>query len=155
MRVSELLSEDRILLDLDASTKEEVWSAMASVLNEAGVVTDLEAYLKDVEAREKMGTTGVGHGVAIPHAKSSAVKSPGLAMARTKKGIDVSSLDGSLADIFFLIAAPLDADKVYLQALSKLARLLMHDSFRDGLRSAGEPKEILRVIASLEEEIDK
>ena len=124
MNIKELLSEERILLNLNAATKEDVWKALASKMHEEGIIEDLEAYLKDVAAREKLGTTGVGFGVAIPHAKSEAAKAAGLAMARTTQGIDVASLDGTKADIFFLIAAPKDADKVYLQALSKLAGCL-------------------------------
>ncbi|HHZ04135.1 PTS sugar transporter subunit IIA [Acetomicrobium hydrogeniformans] len=153
MNIKDLLSEGRILLDLTADAKEDVWKALTNKMYEDGIVEDVEAYLKDVAEREKQGTTGVGFGVAIPHAKSEAVKSAGLAMARTAQGIDVASLDGTKADIFFLIAAPKDADKVYLQALSKLARLLMHENFRESLRNAKSPRDVLDVIEKQEEQM--
>lgn len=153
MNIKDLLSEGRILLDLTADAKEDVWRALANKMYEDGIVADVEAYLRDVTEREKQGTTGVGFGVAIPHAKSDAVKAAGLAMARTPQGIDVASLDGTKADIFFLIAAPKDADKVYLQALSKLARLLMHENFRESLRNAKSPRDVLGVIERQEEQM--
>jgi len=153
MNIKDLLSEERILLDLTADAKEDVWRALANKMCEERIVADVEAYLKDVAEREKQGTTGVGFGVAIPHAKSEAVKSAGLAMARTTQGIEVASLDGTKADIFFLIAAPKDADKVYLQALSKLARLLMHENFRESLRNAKSPRDVLDVIERQEEQM--
>lgn len=153
MNIKDLLSEKRILLGLNADTKEEVWKALAERMHEEGILEDVQAYLDDVASREKQGTTGVGFGVAIPHAKSDAVRQAGLAMARTTKGIDVGSLDGTLADVFFLIAAPKDADKIYLQTLSKLARLLMHEEFRESLRKAKDSGEVIDTIEKMEEKI--
>jgi mannitol/fructose-specific phosphotransferase system IIA component (Ntr-type) len=99
MKITELLADDSILLGLKAETKEEVWGALAHTLQKIGAVHNVEQYLADVALRETKGTTGVGFGVAIPHAKSEGVTRPALAMARLEKGIEVQSLDGSQADL--------------------------------------------------------
>lgn len=150
MKIVDLLTQECIVLGLEAGSKEEVWQVLADKMVATGAVSDKEQYLKDIATRESHGTTGVGFGVAIPHAKSTAVATPGLAMARVKKGIDVSSLDGTQADLFFMIASPVNGD-VHLRALSKLARLLMHDTFLSDLRSAATAADVLAVIAKTEE----
>lgn len=136
MKISDLLANESILLGLKAVTKEEVWEALAQSFQEIGAVHNKAQYLADVAVREAKGTTGVGFGVAIPHAKSEGVTKPALAMARLEKGVDVQSMDDSQADLFFLIAAPIHGDDIHLRALSKLARLLMHGTFLESLRSA-------------------
>lgn len=151
MKITELLAPERIVLGVDAKTKEEVWRLLAGRLQAAGVVTDVEQYLKDIAERESKGTTGVGFGVAIPHAKSAAVAVPALAMAQLAAGVDVESLDGSKADLFFLIASPANGADIHLRALSKLARMLMHESFLDALRTASTPAEIIAKISEREE----
>jgi len=146
MRITELLANESILLNSKAQKKEEVWEILANNLKEIGAVSDVAKYLEDVAARERKGTTGVGFGVAIPHAKSEAVIRPALVMARLEEPVDVQSLDGSQADLFFLIAAPLQGEDIHLRALSKLARMLMHGSFLESLRAAKTPEEIKEAI---------
>jgi len=150
MKITDLLADDSILLGLKAETKEEVWKALAHSFQEIGAVHNVEQYLVDVAIRESKGTTGVGFGVAIPHAKSAGVTRPALAMARLKKGIDVQSMDGSNADLFFLIAAPINGEDIHLRALSKLARLLMHGSFLESLRTAKTKEEVKAAIEANE-----
>lgn len=150
MKITDLLADKSVLLDLKAATKEEVWEALANNLKEIGAVQDVTQYLADVAAREMKGTTGVGFGVAIPHAKSAAVTKPAVAMARLENPIDVQSLDGSQADLFFLIAAPVNGEDVHLRALSKLARLLIHASFLTSLRTAKTAAEVKGAIESYE-----
>ena len=150
MKITELLSDEAIILDLAAGTKEEVWETLAKKFQNIGAVHNLEQYLADVALRESKGTTGVGFGVAIPHAKSSGVTKAAVAMARLRKGVDVQSLDGTQADLFFLIAAPQQGEDIHLQALAKLARLLVHDSFREALRNAETKGEVKKVIEARE-----
>lgn len=150
MKITELLADDSILLGLKAETKEEVWGALAHSFKEIGAVHNVALYLADVAIRETKGTTGVGFGVAIPHAKSEGVTRPALAMARLEKVIDVQSLDGSQADLFFLIAAPIDGEDIHLRALSKLARLLIHGSFLESLRTAKTEQEVKAAIEAHE-----
>lgn len=153
MKITDLLSENCVFLNVKAQEKEAVWSLLGESLEKCGAVSNLAGYLSDIKAREDKGTTGVGFGVAIPHAKSSAVTRPALAMARLETGVDVASLDGSLADLFFQIAAPVNGEDIHLKALSKLARMLMHTAFRDALRQAQTPAEILDVIRQKEAEV--
>lgn len=150
MKITDLLANESILLGLKAQKKEEVWEALANNLQEIGAVHNVTQYLADVAAREMKGTTGVGFGVAIPHAKSEAVTKPALAMARLENPIDVQSLDGTQADLFFLIAAPLQGEDIHLRALSKLARLLIHGSFLESLRTAKTLEEVKEAIEAYE-----
>ncbi|SEO67693.1 MULTISPECIES: PTS sugar transporter subunit IIA [Propionispora] len=150
MKITELLLPECIVLGLEAASKEDVWQALAGKLAAAGAVTDVKQYLADIATRESHGTTGVGFGVAIPHAKSAAVAKPALAMARLTDGVDVASLDGSKADLFFLIASPVSGGDLHLQALSRLARMLMHDSFLSSLRAAKDSADVLAVISERE-----
>lgn len=150
MKVTDLLANESILLGLEAETKEEVWEALANSFVKIGAVDNIAKYLEDIAIRETKGTTGVGFGVAIPHAKSEGVKRPALAMAQLKTPIDVQSLDGSKADLFFLIAAPLQGEDIHLRALSKLARLLIHSSFLESLRGAKTPEEVKEAIGAYE-----
>jgi len=151
MKIVELLAKECILLDIDVKEKEQVWGLLAECLQSSGAVTDVKEYLEAVRKRETLGTTGVGFGVAIPHAESTAVTRAALAMAKLKEGVDVASLDGSRADLFFLIAAPLRGENVHLQALSKLARMLVHDTFLNALRAAKSVDEVLEVIQARDE----
>ena len=146
MKITELLTTSRIILNATAATKEEVWDLLAQTFEQTGIISDKQGYLADVNKRELLGTTGIGFGVAIPHAKSAAVLAPGLAFARLTYKVDVQSLDGSTADLFFLIAAPLQGDDVHLQALSRLARMLMHVDFLSALRTAKTAEEICKVV---------
>ncbi|MDU2063658.1 MAG: fructose PTS transporter subunit IIA [Sporomusaceae bacterium] len=150
MKITELLNESSILLDINAVTKEAVWEQLADTFHAANVITDKTAYLQAVAKREELGTTGVGFGVAIPHAKSGAVAKPAIGFARINEGIDVASLDETKADLFFLIAAPQAGDDIHLQALSRLARMLMHESFLAELRSAQNKADIFAAIRSRE-----
>ena len=150
MKITELLANESIFLDFKVETKEEVWEALAQSFQEIGAVHNVAQYLADVAIRETKGTTGVGFGVAIPHAKSEGVTRPALAMARLKKAIDVQSLDGSQADLLFLIAAPIQGEDIHLRALSKLARLLIHGSFLESLRTAKTQEELKAAIEAHE-----
>jgi len=150
MKITDLLANESILLDLKAETKEEVWATLAHSFQEIGAVHNVEQYLADVAIRESKGTTGVGFGVAIPHAKSEGVTKPALAMARLVKGVDVQSMDDSQADLFFLIAAPIHGEDIHLRALSKLARLLMHGTFLESLRKAKTQEEVKVAIEANE-----
>ncbi|EHM09294.1 PTS system, fructose subfamily, IIA component [Thermanaerovibrio velox DSM 12556] len=152
--IGELLTAGRILLDLEETGKELVLERLGETLLRDGIVTDLQGYLADVASREALGTTGVGHGVAIPHAKSSHVAQPGIAMGRTREGVEVGSMDGTKARIFFLIAVPQGEHGEHLKALSNIARLLMHDRFREGLLSASSPEEAHRLIVEMESQLD-
>lgn len=100
-------------------------------MDKGGNVTDLEGYRKAVLAREAEGSTGIGEGIAIPHAKTDAVSAPGLASMIVRSGVEYESLDDEPAFLFFLIAAPAGGANVHLEVLSRLSRMLMDDEFRE------------------------
>lgn len=147
MEIRELLQAECVVLDAKAASREEAWGILAGALAQSGAVKDAAVYLQAVAAREAQGSTGVGFGIAIPHAKSAAVARPALAMGRFSPALDVQALDGEPADLMFLIAAPEGADEVHLKALAKLARMLMHEAFRADLRQAPDAAAVLAAIS--------
>lgn len=101
MKITELLTKDTVILDLQSTGKPEVIEELIEKLYEAGKITDKEAFKKDILARESQGSTGIGEGIAIPHAKSSAVKVPALVFGRSTSGVEYESLDGQPVHLFF------------------------------------------------------
>ncbi|MFE0822677.1 PTS sugar transporter subunit IIA, partial [Streptomyces sp. NPDC058847] len=135
--MSEMITADLVDLDLSADTKEAAARALAERMVALGRVTDLDAFLADVAAREAQMPTGLDGGIGIPHCRSAHVTEPTLAFGRSADGIDFGAADGP-ADLIFLIAAPAGADDAHLTILSSLARQLMNAEFTDALRSAGD-----------------
>ncbi|AGT32162.1 PTS fructose transporter subunit IIC [Geobacillus genomosp. 3] len=152
MNITDLLTKETIILQLQAKTKSEVIGELASKLAEAGAVSDVEAFKRAIWAREQQSTTGVGDGIAIPHAKTAAVKRPAVAFGRSAVGIDYESLDGKPSRLFFMIAAPEGGEQTHLQALARLSSLLMDESFRTQLETASSEEEIVRLFAAKESE---
>ncbi|WP_345802840.1 fructose-specific PTS transporter subunit EIIC [Microbacterium sp. AZCO] len=125
--------------------KAAVIKALAARVVAQGRATDADALFADAWAREQKDETGLPGGIAIPHAKSSAVTEPSLAFARLKPGVDFGAPDGP-ADLVFLIAAPEGAAEAHLAVLSKLARSLMQDDFTSGLRAAATPTDVVSIV---------
>ena len=150
MRLSEIINRDSIILDLKASDKHEVIEILVNELFELKKISDKETYLHSVLDREKLGTTGIGKGIAIPHGKSDAVHEISVIFARSIDGVDFESLDGKPVHLIFMLTAPKEANGTYLKALAKLSRLLRHQVFRDALLSAKTKDEILSLIAEEE-----
>lgn len=143
MNIQELLSASRVKFHLMSSNKLEVINELIDVLNQDGKLLNKDKYKEAVLAREKEFSTGIGMGIAIPHAKDSSVKEAALTLGISKAGIDYEALDGSLAHIFFLIAVPAESNDVHLKVLSYISRKLMHQEIRDRLLSATTYEEIL------------
>lgn len=152
MKITDLLTNETMILALQAKTKCEVIDELAEKLAEAGAVSDVEAFKRAIWAREKQSTTGVGDGVAIPHAKTAAVKRPAVAFGRSAEGIDYESLDGKPSHLFFMIAAPEGGEQTHLEALARLSSMLMDASFRAQLETASSEEEIVRLFAEKESE---
>jgi fructose-specific phosphotransferase system IIA component len=146
MSIAELLSPETITLDLQAKDVDSAIVELASLLAQTGAVSDLNTYVEAVRTREQHSTTGVGFGVAIPHAKSNGVSRAAVAFGRTVAGIDWKAMDGEPVNMVFLIAAPEGANDLHLKALSQLARMLMRDEFRQKLRSAQTPDQVLNAL---------
>ena len=145
MAVKEILDKRIIDLDMQATNKEEVIRHLAGLLAAAGYIHDLEGYVADVYLREKEGITGIGNHVAIPHGKSDYVKAVGIAVGRTRTGIEWESYDGAPADLFFLFAVPADADGAndHLRLIAELAGKLGNEQTMEKLQTAGSYEDLL------------
>ncbi|ODG93940.1 PTS fructose transporter subunit IIC [Gottfriedia luciferensis] len=146
MRITELLKIDTVLIDLNSSSKMSVIDELIHVLDVAGKLSDQQQFKEAILTREGQSTTGIGEGIAIPHAKTAAVKTPAIAFGRSKNGIDYESLDGQPAHLFFMIAASEGANNAHLETLSRLSSLLMDEEFRGSLLSAKDANEIIQLI---------
>ncbi|MEB6835801.1 PTS fructose transporter subunit IIABC [Staphylococcus simulans] len=152
MRITELLTRETIAMDLDATSKEGVIDALVDQLDHAGILSDVKAFKEAIMAREGQSTTGIGEGIAIPHAKVDAVKKPAIAFGKSKAGVDYQSLDGQPAHLFFMIAAPEGGAQTHLDALAKLSGVLMDDEVRKSLLNAETPDEVLTIINRADDE---
>lgn len=150
MRIVDLLHLESIDLQADVSDKKAAIDHLVDLMAKSGNLNDIEAYKQCVLAREEEGSTGIGEGIAIPHAKTDAVKTPGLASMIVRNGVEYESLDDEPAHLFFLIAAPSGGANVHLEVLSRLSRMLMDDDFRDRLLQANTPEEYIQVIDAAE-----
>lgn len=152
MRITELLKKESIELDVSAASKEEIIDRLIALMDAGGRLKDTTGYKEGILARESLGSTAIGEGIAIPHAKSEAVREPGLAAAVVPGGVDYEAFDGSLANLIFMIAAPAGGEDVHLEALSRLSTLLMNPGFKEALIHAGSKEAFLEVIDQAETE---
>lgn len=152
MKITDLLKKESILLEGHATDKINALHTLVGLMAKQGNVADVDTYEACVLKREEEGSTGVGEGVAIPHAKTGAVTRPGLAFMRCLDGVEFDSLDGQPAKLFFLIAAPESKDNVHLDVLSRLSTLLMDPDFIDGLMAVKNEDELFALITKAETE---
>lgn len=152
MRITELLTKDTMSLNLSASSKDGVIDELVSVLESARKINDPAQFKADILTRESHTSTGIGDGIAIPHAKSTAVVTPAIAFGRSKNGIDYDALDGKDSHLFFMIAAPVGANNEHLDTLARLSSMLMDESFRKGLLEATSPDDVVQLIDQKEAE---
>ena len=153
LRITELLTKETIAMDLSASDKNGVIDELVNQLDSAGKLSDIAQFKEAIHNRESQSTTGIGEGIAIPHAKVAAVKSPAIAFGKSKEGVDYQSLDGQPAHLFFMIAAPEGGAQTHLDALAKLSGILMDDKVRENLLQANSKEEILRIIDDADDAI--
>ena len=146
MKITDLLDPRSISLDAAPTSKSETLDKAVELMAASGKLSDVEAFRKQVYAREEESTTGIGEGIAIPHGKCDAVKKPGLAAMVIKNGVDFDSLDGEPVTLLFLIAAPNTKDNVHLDVLSKLSVLMMDENFSESLRNASSVEDFLSII---------
>ncbi|HFU4116601.1 TPA: fructose-specific PTS transporter subunit EIIC [Streptococcus suis] len=150
MKIQDVLRKDVMLLDLQATSKEAVIDEMITSLVDKGYVTDFDVFKTGIMNREAQTTTGLGDGIAMPHAKNAAVKEATVLFAKSNKGVDYASLDGQPTDLFFMIAAPEGANDTHLAALAELSKYLMKAGFADRLRAATNPEEVIAVFDTAE-----
>lgn len=151
MKIQDLLKKDLMLLDLQAISKEMAIDEMITKLVEKDIVHDFDIFKKGIMTREEQMTTGLGDGIAMPHAKNIVVAEPAVLFAKSNKGVDYQSLDGQPTDLFFMIAAPQGANDTHLAALAELSQYLLKDGFADKLREANTPEEVIAVFDAASE----
>jgi fructose PTS system EIIA component len=141
----DLITTQLVDLDLTAADRHQATQALAELLLAQGRVTDLAGFLADVRAREQQMPTGIEGGIGIPHARSAHVTEPTLGFGRSTAGVDFGAPDGP-ARLIFLIAAPEGGGAEHMSILAKLARRLVHASFREALASAHDPQEVVDLV---------
>ncbi|MCD4780587.1 MAG: PTS sugar transporter subunit IIA [Candidatus Omnitrophica bacterium] len=148
MKSSDFLCEDAVSAGLSATTKPHVIEELVTLLVDAGALNkkDKKKILEVLMAREELGSTAIGQGIAIPHGKSDCVNKLVGALGISKKGINFDSLDGEPSHIFFLLVAPVDSAGPHLKALARISRLLKDKFIRDSLKSVENEEAILKII---------
>ena len=146
MRIRDLLSKEAVNLQANPKNKDEAINILVDMLSHTDCICDAERFRRAVFDRERKGSTGLGEGVAIPHAKSAGVLKPGLAAMVVSEGVDFDSLDGKKANLFFLIASPHKASDAHIDVLARLSTLLIDESFRNSLIAAKSVDEFLYLV---------
>lgn len=146
MKITDLLCQEAIDLKSAVTNKEMALDHLIDLMALGGNISDKAAYKEGILAREAQSTTGIGEGIAIPHAQVAAVKKPGLAVMVVKEGVDFQSLDGLPARLFFMIAAPVDGGNIHLETLARLSGMLMDHDFKEALINAQSVTEFLHLI---------
>jgi PTS system nitrogen regulatory IIA component len=147
MKITDILHEDSIIGELTSRDKKGVLEELVSVLVDRGRLTNKEKPLQVLLERERLGSTGIGDGIAIPHGKLKEIKGIICSFGRTKEGIDFQSIDEKPSHLFFLLFAPEESASEHLQALARLSRILKDGRLRKRLMEAASKKEIYRLIA--------
>ena len=151
MKITDMLGDDLIINELKGSTKIEVLQEFSSLLSENNMVDDREGLTRILVARESLGSTGIGDGIAIPHGKIKGLDRLVLAFGRSTKGVDFDSLDGGPAHLFFVLVAPEDAPGEHLRALARISRMLKNADIRTSLMKAADRDDIKRVLSREED----
>ncbi|MFW5782574.1 MAG: PTS sugar transporter subunit IIA [Candidatus Muiribacteriaceae bacterium] len=146
MEIGRLLSEEFILLNPESGDKPSMLKELCSFAEKKDIITDSVKYLEVLNNREKLGSTGIGKNIAIPHGRSEFVNRLSIILARHKEGIEFDSLDGTKAKLIFLLAAPLDVESRYLKVLANLSMLLRDRDFREKIIAADDEKKVMDII---------
>ena len=152
MKLTEIIEENNIIPELKAKDKKGVLEELAAVISRHEPSIDKGALVKVLVERERLGSTGIGDGAAIPHGKMNGVSHPIISFGRSRQGLDFDSMDGQPAHLFFLLIAPEDSSSVHLQVLAKIAKILKNRDFRKKLMEPGTKKELYQTIVQTDEE---
>lgn len=151
MKVLDFLELDSVTTDLKSQNKQDAIAELSQLLQANGRITDAAAVTASLLEREKLGSTGIGQGIAIPHAKSASIDRVVAALGVSKRGIDFDALDGEPVYLVFVLVAPPDSSGLHLKALARISRLLKDKFFRQALREAKSADEIQRIIREEDE----
>jgi PTS system nitrogen regulatory IIA component len=146
LRILDFLNPNAVVMELTATTKKGVLEELVDLLAKDGKVKDAKVTVDVLMEREKLGSTGIGQGIAIPHAKTDQAGHVVAAFGLSRRGVQFDSLDGDPVNIFFLLVAPPDAAALHLKALARISRLLKDKFFRQSLRETKAVAEILKLI---------
>lgn len=149
-KLSELLPPAAVIMELKSTEKNGVINELSAPLVKSGLIVDEAEFVSAILRRENLESTGIGAGVAIPHARTDAVKTLVLAFGRSEGGVDFSSLDGKPSHLIFLISAPEAMKREYIWTLAKLSSLLRRQEVREGLVNAKTVDEVYSVIEQYE-----
>ena len=152
MKLSEIIEEEDIISDLKASDKKSVLEELAEVISNHEPSINKKDIVKVLMERERLGTTGIGDGVAIPHGKLNGVRQPLISFGRSKKGMDFDAMDGQPVYLFFLLIAPENSSGIHLEILARIAKILKNSAFRKKLMEADTRKECYQTIIQNDEE---
>lgn len=150
MKIKELMLHDAMIMDLKATDKQGAIDEMVQKMYDVGRITDIKTYKDGILAREAQTSTGLGDGIAMPHAKNKAVKEATVLFAKSSAGVDYQALDGQPTYLFFMIAAPEGANDTHLQALAALSRLLINPDFVEKLKGATTPEQVQQLFTDAE-----
>jgi len=151
MKIGDFLKENRILLDLKASNKEEAIREIADSLKDAEEVSNFDLFIADVFERETLNSTGIGKNIAIPHARTDAVNEFTVAFGRSSAGVEFDSLDAEPAKFIFLMGTPKEKGlNSYLKILAHLTRIINKKDFQEALLRASSPKEVIEEFKRVE-----
>ncbi|NLD07092.1 MAG: PTS transporter subunit EIIA, partial [Lactobacillus sp.] len=155
MRIKDILSPESMIMDLKAKNKEDAIKEMADLEVATDIVNDEDAFIKSIWDRENESTTGIGGGIAMPHARNKSINKARVLFAKSKDGIDYNSLDGQPVHLFFMITAPAGADNTHLQALAKLSGLLIDPDLVEKLKATKTPEEVIDLFEKAEAKKDE
>lgn len=150
MKLSKFCDESLVKFNLDATTKDEVITELVELAATSNMIKDHDQLLEDVRERENLVTTGVGYGVAFPHAKTRSAKGIVIAFGTSKKGINFDAMDHRPVNLFFLIAAPEDAIGAHLNVMARLSYLMKSEENREKLLSAASPGDVLALMDNID-----
>ncbi len=150
MKLSKFCSEELITFGLKAADKQGVLKELVELAGKSSLVKDADELLRDVRERENLVTTGVGYGVAFPHAKTKATKGIVIAFGRSDKGVEFDAMDHKSAHLFFLIAAPEDAIGAHLNVMARLSYIMKSEENRNKMMTVTSPGELLQMIDTVE-----
>lgn len=146
MKLSDMFSAENVVIDLQPAGKAKLLETIVRDLAGKGQIKDPDHVISDVVEREKVMSTGIGNGVAIPHAYTDGVENLVAGFYRTASGVDFEALDGGAVDLFFIILGPKESRRDHIKVLAKISRLLNHDDFREDLRKAPDADAVMGVF---------
>ena len=148
--LTEVMEESLVITQLKSRNKEDLIREMASGFRQAGVVKDEDKFIEAINERERVESTGIGRGIAIPHARTDAAEGLAVAFGRSSEGIDFDSLDNKPVHLFFMIACGENITKGHLQVLARIARLCKNEKMKDALMKARDSKEVMGFVKSFD-----